>query len=192
MQIRTERKYNSAACINTCSRVCTETRAFIHFSYIAADVIGCVDGKYEHNSTETVRRPCPRVSRKSTLSLSLPADPCNPRVSLSLSLASAQTTLPLSPSPSPPRLLPPLLCGPSAPSLTCINSPLTDDVISYPSIVHLAAYFRGTIKILRPSSSRFQVYSADAGALEYRNFAIFPSSRYCARLNDFLKPFTEK
>lgn len=26
--------------------------AFIHFSYITVDIIGCADGKYEHNSTE--------------------------------------------------------------------------------------------------------------------------------------------
>lgn len=32
-------------------------KAFIHFSYIAADIIGCVDGKYEHNSTEATCRP---------------------------------------------------------------------------------------------------------------------------------------
>lgn len=35
---------------------------FIHFGYITVDIIGCVDGKYEHNSTKATCRDFAKIS----------------------------------------------------------------------------------------------------------------------------------
>lgn len=60
---------------------------FIHFGYITVDIIGCVDGKYEHNSTEATCRDFAKIS------LSVPRSPrTRSPHSLSLSLSRTRVT----------------------------------------------------------------------------------------------------
>lgn len=44
---------------------------FIHFGYITVDIIGCVDGKYEHNSADATCQDFAKIPLRSLLSLSL-------------------------------------------------------------------------------------------------------------------------
>lgn len=44
---------------------------FIHFGYITVDIIGCVDGKYEHNSADATCQDFAKIPLRSPLSLSL-------------------------------------------------------------------------------------------------------------------------
>lgn len=44
---------------------------FIHFGYITVDIIGCVDGKYEHNSADATCQDFAKIPLRSPLSLHL-------------------------------------------------------------------------------------------------------------------------
>lgn len=62
---------------------------FIHFGYITVDIIGCVDGKYEHNSTKATCRDFAKISL--SVGATLVVSPTttlvlSPLLSLSLSL----------------------------------------------------------------------------------------------------------
>lgn len=69
---------------------------FIHFGYITVDIIGCVDGKYEHNSADATCQDFAKIPLRSPLSLSLsiyslqsrpqPSHPLATHLSLSPSL----------------------------------------------------------------------------------------------------------
>lgn len=49
---------------------------FIHFGYITVDIIGCVDGKYEHNSADATCQDFAKIPLRSPLSIySLPSRP---------------------------------------------------------------------------------------------------------------------
>lgn len=78
---------------------------FIHFGYITVDIIGCVDGKYEHNSADATCQDFAKIPLRSPLSLYL------------LSLVSSTTVV----SSSRYAPLP----------FSLSNVTLSDDVISY-------------------------------------------------------------
>lgn len=44
---------------------------FIHFGYITVDIIGCVDGKYEHNSADATCQDFAKIPLRSPLSIYL-------------------------------------------------------------------------------------------------------------------------
>lgn len=67
---------------------------FIHFGYITVDIIGCVDGKYEHNSTKATCRDFAKISL--SVGATLVVSPTttlvlSPLLSLSLSLVTRIT-----------------------------------------------------------------------------------------------------
>ena len=79
---------------------------FIHFGYITVDIIGCVDGKYEHNSTKATCRDFAKISL--SVGATLVVSPTTtlvlcPLLSLSLSLSWHASRI-FSPS-SPPSTL---------------------------------------------------------------------------------------
>lgn len=58
---------------------------FIHFGYITVDIIGCVDGKYEHNSTKATCRDFAKISLSVGATLVVPPTTTPAPFSLSLS-----------------------------------------------------------------------------------------------------------
>lgn len=57
---------------------------FIHFGYITVDIIGCVDGKYEHNSTKATCRDFAKISLSVGATLVVPPTTTPAPFSLSL------------------------------------------------------------------------------------------------------------
>lgn len=95
---------------------------FIHFGYITVDIIGCVDGKYEHNSADATCQDFAKIPLRSPLFLSL-------SLSLSRALYLAFPCLEQLPPSSRPLATHFSLISPS--SLSLSNVALSDDVISY-------------------------------------------------------------
>lgn len=101
-------------------------KAFIHFSYITVDIIGCVDGKYKHNSTETTCRPLFHESHPLTPPFSPLRNPSNTKF----------------PSLSPSRSLSlRFIAFPTPIRGALSNVALTDDVISYQALYTSCSVF---------------------------------------------------
>lgn len=110
---------------------------FIHFGYITVDIIGCVDGKYEHNSADATCQDFAKIPLRSPLTLSLYLSPVSHsfyhRLALSLhtSLFSLSLSVPLS------------------------NVTLSDDVISYRVLYISQRISGGRLRFARHSAGEW-------------------------------------
>lgn len=114
---------------------------FIHFGYITVDIIGCVDGKYEHNSVDATCQDFVKIPLRSPLS-----------VSLSNSL--------------PSRIAPTIIVSSSL-SVSLLR--YTEWWRHFlPSIIHLATYFRRPIKIRSTFGRRMRFSETPTSALRVK------------------------
>lgn len=148
VRVATSARFADPSCIISCAHtyVCTlvwlgspaqmwQHETFIHFGYITVDIIGCVDGKYEHNSAEATCQDFAKIllpflppslitlSLFRTLSASHPSrNGSHDHRRLVLSLC----VLPL----------------PLQPSRPFSNTTLSDDVISY-RVLYISQHISG-------------------------------------------------
>lgn len=71
---------------------------FIHFGYITVDIIGCVDGKYEHNSADATCQDFAKIPLLSLSSVSLALSGTRPSRTASTTVVSSSRYAPLYPS----------------------------------------------------------------------------------------------